>query len=1276
MSLPGNGRPDPQAPSQSVVGSSGPGPDDPRVIAALEEYAAALKAGGAPDRQAFLARHPEIAAALAECLGGLDCLRGAAPAPAAAGLPGAAGSALPGTPLGDYRVVREVGRGGMGVVYEAVQLSLDRRVALKVLPFAAALDPRQLQRFKNEAHAAAQLHHTNIVPVFGVGCERGVHYYAMQFIEGQTLAALIAELRQSAGRDPAPEGGQNAPPSGPVSRMLCTDAAAAQAGGAGPQRTGPYLPEAAPTRVGDTTLGRAKSGSSVRSLKSPGFFRAVAQLGIQAAEALEHAHQLGVVHRDIKPGNLLVQGEAGASTPGVRLWVTDFGLAHCQSQARLTMTGDLVGTLRYMSPEQALAKRVPVDHRTDVYSLGATLYELLTLEPVFPGRDRQELLRQIAFDEPRPPRRLNRAIPSEVETVVLKALEKNPADRYATAQELADDLERFLKDEPIRARRPTLVQRARKWARRHKAVVWAAAMIVLLVAMMAGGSGLWFMQKRAQTAGAVNEALNKATDLRTEGKWPEALAVAQRAEALLQLGGGSPVLRHRVEQLVNDIKTVADLEEIQIQLRDSLLTGSTSTFSTFLAAGSKEIQIRLDHSLLTGGDFDPAKADADFARKFAQYGIDLTALEPGEAARRIQASAIQQQLLAAVACWVGLKESHRIAGSDGLREVFRQADPAAWRDQLGQALASKDQGAVQRVVRSREVMALPAGRIIRVAEILAWAGKLPLAVEVLRQAQRRHSGDFWVNHTLALYLYQLKPSQGEEAIRFFTAAVALRPNSPGAHCSLGNALRSQGKHVEAEAEYREALRLRPDYFAAHNNLGIALSVQEKLAEAEAEYREALRLRPDSPTTHYNLGHDLRKQEKLAEAEAEYREALRLRPDYPEAHLGLGNALLDQGKLAEAEAEYREELRLRPHSPEAHCNLGNALRSQGKHVEAEAECREALRLRPDFPEAHGNLGVALFHEKKYSEADKEYRKVLRLRPGDARAHNNLGCSLDKQGRHAEAVAQYREAVRLGPDLADVRYNLAEALERQGNHAEAEAEYREVLRLQPEYPEAYCNLGHILRNQGCFAEALAHLRRGHELGSRQPDWRFPSAEWARQAEQLIALDAKVSEVLQGQAQPAGAVERLVVARMCQTYKKRYVDAARFYAEVFAVDPKWAADLSTQHRYKAACAAALAGCGQGIGADKLDDKERGGLRRQALAWLRADLAAWGQVLEKQPDKARAAVQQTLHHWQQDGDFAGVRADALAKLPEAERQPWRQLWAEVEQTLRKADNQGGKRK
>ncbi len=426
---------------------SGPSLDDPRVLRAVQEYLAALEAGHRPEREKFLARHAEVAPALAECLEGLDFLRSAAPRlkqsaadrPAVAAAP--AEELSPAAPLGDYRLVREVGRGGMGVVYEAEQLSLGRRVALKVLPFAATMDPRQLQRFQNEARAAACLDHPHVVKVHAVGHERGVHYFAMQFIDGRTLADLIEEARRAA------EG-------------LPREAAPSTVGYAGPAA------RSAPTAV------RAE-GTTEQAPRDTAFFRRAAEWGVQAAEALEHAHSLGIVHRDVKPANLMIDGYG-------QLWVTDFGLARTAADSGLTMTGDLLGTLRYMSPEQALAQRVVIDHRTDVYSLGATLYELLTLEPAFPGRDRQELLRQIAFEEPRPPRKRNKAVPAELETIVLKAMAKNPAERYTTARELADDLGRYLEDRPIRARRPTLVQRAFKWARRHKTVVRAAGLVFLL----------------------------------------------------------------------------------------------------------------------------------------------------------------------------------------------------------------------------------------------------------------------------------------------------------------------------------------------------------------------------------------------------------------------------------------------------------------------------------------------------------------------------------------------------------------------------------------------------------------------------------------------------------------------------------------------------------------------------------------------------------------------------------------------------------------------------
>jgi serine/threonine protein kinase len=422
------------------------GDRDERLNEVLLAYVEAADAGQAPDRRQLLASHPGLRRELEEFFAGQDEVERLAAPLREAGRDGgergsaprtAAGDAAPEIgQLGDFRLLREVGRGGMGVVYEAEQISLRRRVALKVLPFAAAIDPRQLQRFKNEALAAAHLRHENIVPVYAVGAERGVHYYAMQFVEGQSLAALIAELRR-------------------------LDS------GLGDKET---------ARLSSCGGGAGSAAASLSRERSAGrrrYYDWVAALGRQAALALEHAHQTGIVHRDVKPANLLLD-ERG------QLWVADFGLAQVTGDAGLTVTGELLGTLRYASPEQVLARRGVVDHRSDVYSLGATLYELLTLRPIFDGRDRNELLRQIAHDEPRAPRSADPSVPAELETILLKAVGKEPAERYATAQEMADDLQRFLENKPILARRPGPAERLRKWARRHPSVVAAGAVVLLL----------------------------------------------------------------------------------------------------------------------------------------------------------------------------------------------------------------------------------------------------------------------------------------------------------------------------------------------------------------------------------------------------------------------------------------------------------------------------------------------------------------------------------------------------------------------------------------------------------------------------------------------------------------------------------------------------------------------------------------------------------------------------------------------------------------------------
>jgi serine/threonine protein kinase len=476
----------------------------------LEEITARLQAGNSIDENEYAAEYPEYADRLQQLLPAMQALMAfgrsqgveTVSSPQAGGkLDGCGGI------LGDFRIIRELGRGGMGVVYEAEQISIGRAVALKVLPFASMLDDRRLARFRNEVRAAGQLHHTNIVPIYAVGSERGVHFYAMQLVVGQTLAEIIVQLQSRA---------QSTVP-GPGDKQATGNAEARQ-------------------HQANVDTARAAL-STLRSTSGAPYFRSVAELGIQAAEALEHAHSCGIVHRDIKPSNLIVD-ERGT------LWLTDFGLASIESGADLTLSGDLLGTLRYMSPEQTFGSRVILDHRTDIYSLGATLYELLTLKPAFDSLDRGELLRQIAVVEPQLPHRIAPAIPQDLETIILKAMSKDAAGRYTTAGDLALDLRRFMDHKPIQARRPSLSVRVRKWIGRHAALVAITAGALAVVATMSAAA-----------------AYLTLTSYRAEAK--------QRTAAEANLAVASQIIERMVSRVANDRYYQGNLKQAETLAADA-----------------------------------------------------------------------------------------------------------------------------------------------------------------------------------------------------------------------------------------------------------------------------------------------------------------------------------------------------------------------------------------------------------------------------------------------------------------------------------------------------------------------------------------------------------------------------------------------------------------------------------------------------------------------------------------------------------------------------------
>jgi serine/threonine protein kinase len=585
-----------------------------------EEFVARLRRGERPPISEYESRYPEQAAAIRELFPTLVMMEQLKPAsvpvrPASQSECASEVASL--GKLGDYRIVREVGRGGMGIVYEAVQESLGRQVALKVLPKQRGGDDSRQARFEREARAAARLHHTNIVPVFGVGAENGLHYYAMQYIHGLGLDEVLRELKRlkSSSQAPATLPDTSPPAEAPrhavtvtVTQALLTgdfeaggvpaaEKSAEPAPATPPQPAGPSLSDTAKARLSETVrlseslpLPGASAATAGNSRQT--FWQSVARIGVQVGEALHYAHEQGVLHRDIKPSNLLLD------TRGT-VWVTDFGLAKANDQRDLTETGDVLGTLRYMAPEMFSGQ---ADRRSDVYSLGLSLYELLALRPAFDEADRGRLVRLVLHESPPRLRTLDPAIPRDLETIVHKAIDREPSHRYASAQELADDLQRFLSDEPIHARRVSLPARFTRWCKRNPAGAAVVALLVIGLCSSIAAAGL-FATERNKTEDALADSETKSRQLeeqnnvlkrerrRADDERERAEQERQRAEENHRRA------REAVDRLLT--KVARDLEDTpqMEQIRRALLEDALEFYQVFLKQKGRDPTLRYETGL-------------------------------------------------------------------------------------------------------------------------------------------------------------------------------------------------------------------------------------------------------------------------------------------------------------------------------------------------------------------------------------------------------------------------------------------------------------------------------------------------------------------------------------------------------------------------------------------------------------------------------------------------------------------------------------------------------
>jgi tetratricopeptide (TPR) repeat protein/serine/threonine protein kinase len=1265
-----------------------------------------------------------------------------------------------------YRLLHIHAKGGLGEVFVAQDSELNREVALKRIKeeYRGQADSRR--SFLREAEITAKLEHPGVVPVHGLVRDAdGQPCYAMRFIRGETLSDAIKQFHEA-----------------------------------------------------DNKLGRDPSERSLA-------LRQLLNRFVAVCNTIAYAHSRGVLHRDLKPSNIML-GKYGETL------VVDWGLAKPFTRTEAeraageetlrstadagadgsTRLGDVKGTPAFMSPEQAGGRLHELCPASDIFSLGATLYAILAGQAPQQGRTKWEVLDKARRGEFVPPRQIKPGVPRALEAICLKAMSLKPQDRYATALELRADVDKWLADEPVSAYREPLRARTRRVLLRHKSLVTGSAVLVLTTLLLVGGWLGWWLWQRASVRRAVQDDLAQVEAvLGDPGRNPaEARPALERAEG--RLSGVAPAsLRQQVQDWRNALELIDRLEKARQQA-----------------------------ALVSKGELDHAGADRLYTEAFADYSLDVEVLAPEEAAACVRASPLRERLIAALDDWAFTRENAqvRLNAGESILAVARLADDDTWRQQLRDPTVRRDGERLARLAEGEEVQTQPPSRLVQLGLLLQFAKQWTAAERLLREAQQRYPADFWANFALAHLFEAKKPPNLEDAVGFYRAAFALRPDSPAALNNLGLALKAKGdlegaircwraaleidpNHAKVHANlghasevrgdlegairhyraalaldpkdalshnnlgnvlkahgdlegaircfrtsleinpklvlphnnlgialdakgdlegaircYHRAIKLEPKYVQAHNNLGaalnakgdregaiccwrVALKLDPKCAAASSNlgsalqakgdlegaircFRTALDLDPKLAAVHYNLGVALSAKQDLKGAIDCFRTALRLDPKYAAAHNNLGAALYAQGDLEGAIRSWRSAIKLEPRNAVAHNNVGAALNGKGDLEGAIRYYRQAIEIDPKNALAHNNLGVALKAKGDFEGAIRCYRQAIETDPGYALAHDNLGRALRETGdldgaidcwrtaikldpklaqAHHDlgtglnakadlegAIRCYRQALEIDPKLADAHYNLGVALYAKHDLEGAADCYRTALKLNRKDAQAHGSLGQVLLAQGRFAEARAATQKSLQLLHPNQALYAAASRQLHACETLLALDAKLPAVLKGKAKPAGVDEQLGLAKLCRVYKKLYAASARFYAGAFVAESKRAHDLGTQNRYNAACASALAGCGKGEDAAKLNDEERARLRKQALDWLRDDLTAWRKLLDKDPNTDRTVVAKTMQHWQNDMDLSAVRGAALTQLPERECGEWRRLWDDVEALIQRA--------
>jgi tetratricopeptide (TPR) repeat protein len=1016
----------------------------------------------------------------------------------------------PGAVIGPYKLLQQIGEGGMGAVFMAEQTRpVQRKIAIKLIK--QGMDSGQvIARFEAERQALAMMDHPNIARVLDTGAtDSGRPYFVMELVKGLPITKYCDERRLT-----------------PKQRL---------------------------------------------------------ELFVPVCQAVQHAHQKGVIHRDLKPSNVLVAQYDGKPAPKV----IDFGVAKATGQKLTERTlftefGSVVGTLEYMSPEQAELNQLDIDTRSDVYSLGVLLYELLTgTTPLERKRLKDaallELLRIIREEEPpRPstrlseskeslssisaqrqtePAKLTKVVRGELDWIVMKALEKDRNRRYESASAFARDVQRYLADEPVLACPRSAWYRVRKFAQRNRAALTVGSALLTALAVVLCSVG-WLMWDRTAKEAALDAEATRAAEeipsLIDAGKWPEGLERIQRTQKLL-VAGGRPAgdLPAALRELDKDLAMAQRLEEIQGQPSQPGL--------------ETESEEPAFDSLLWADVFEVSEAEASYARAFQEYGIDVTALPIEEAAARIRGRSIRLELARALDLWSSMgRRPGRSQGSDWKRllAVAKLADPDPWRNQLREALERSDRKSLEKLAASADITSLSPATLHLLGVALLDLGAHTEAVVLLRQAQQQYPGDLWLNATLGENV--LKP---DEKLRFYQAALAMRPNSHSLAYSVAWALDRKGSRAEADALYTKLTKLNPVTSAAWTARARAHEKLKQWDRANADFTTAIEKDPDNPTRWLTRAFFYERQKQWDKEDADLTTAIKKDPkrqqswlararlyerlnqwdkaaaDYSTAvdlatERNLGSSTFFRAVAYErfhqwdkALADFTRAAELEPRLAETWDHLGFVHSQVGQWHKAATDFTKGIELDPNGPHLRSKRGVVFGRLGQWDKALADFTKATELAPKFTRAWEQRGVAYGKLGKWRDAVAVYTWAIELDPKQAPAWGARGYAYSRLGEWDKALADYLKVIELDPNQGEkaradsikaiqnapksgaAFTQVGGALVGMGWFEAAVPVLQKALELD--------PKAETARvslglallrnkQLDESIAVNRKVLDL----------------------------------------------------------------------------------------------------------------------------------------------------------------------